>query len=577
LEHITGRLRSNKNTAIVGPAGLGKTAVAAKALTAVVGDTPTSLADSPFPDGVVFLDLYAFHGEAGPSWDTLANKLAGAGFMERSPARARATDACRARRVLIVIEGGEEADGKDGRADIGELLIVLSPQNRWLLLTRLSTQAAAAESVVLSEALHREDAARMLDALTRGRVATALRDRALELLAGHPLALTWAGNLLARGDDDPERLVGDWEAAALPRLSDPRLARRTLEWLFNRSVRGLDDTARQVLAAAALLARAPFPLAAIVAVLRDSGHFNEQVGREALRSLVQSSLLRRSEEADHWQFAHVLSYRFARKETGSDPAIRMRLGRWLHDHLAAALATGAAGDGPLSLSLALEHLTALLRADDDQRLWSPLAKSALYDFADRLADVGRLTLVKLALGAVASWLERFPADKAQEPDWLREHSVLVDRQGNVLMDQGDLAGALGAYGKSLEVRRRLAEADPSNAGWQRDLSVSHEKNGDVLRDQGDLAGALAAYGKSLEVSRRLAEADPSNAGWQRDLAFVLTRMAVSHERHGDRTEALRLGEESLMIGERLAALDRSNATWQQDVAFSRALATRLRD
>ena len=61
LEHLTARLRSGKNTAVVGYAGMGKTALAASALQAVVGDTALSLASSPFPDGVVYLDLYALH------------------------------------------------------------------------------------------------------------------------------------------------------------------------------------------------------------------------------------------------------------------------------------------------------------------------------------------------------------------------------------------------------------------------------------------------------------------------------------------------------------------------------------
>jgi tetratricopeptide (TPR) repeat protein len=55
----------------------------------------------------------------------------------------------------------------------------------------------------------------------------------------------------------------------------------------------------------------------------------------------------------------------------------------------------------------------------------------------------------------------------------------------------------------------LAAADPSNAGWQRDLSVSHDRIGDVLLAQGDLAGALKAYRESLAVAARLAAADPS--------------------------------------------------------------------
>ncbi len=189
--------------------------------------------------------------------------------------------------------------------------------------------------------------------------------------------------------------------------------------------------------------------------------------------------------------------------------------------------------------------------------------------------------------------------------------------------EGDVAGALAVYGKSLEVRRRLAEADPSNAGWQRDLSVSQDNMGNVLRDHGDVAGALAAYGKSLEVEataglgrsprtrvgngtsvshnkwarccgnrrcagamvvygkslevrRRLAEADPSNAGWQRDQSLSLTLIAECHERNGDSIGGLRFAEESLAMDERLAALDRSNVIWQRDVAYSRAFAARLR-
>ena len=85
-----------------------------------------------------------------------------------------------------------------------------------------------------------------------------------------------------------------------------------------------------------------------------------------------------------------------------------------------------------------------------------------------------------------------------------------------------------------------------------------------------------AYMESLALRRRLAEADPSNAGWQRDLSVTLTRLAQLHEQQGDRAGALPLAEESLSICERLAALDQSNVTWQNDLAFSRALVARLR-
>ena len=568
LERLTDRLRSNKNTAVAGPAGLGKTALAAKALFDVVSNS-TALAGSPFPDGVVFLDLYTFRGDAEGAWSALANKLAGAEFMERSPARERATEACRGRRLLVVIEGGEEADGNAGRADIHELLGVLSPQNRRLLLTRLNTQAPAAETVVLREALDPADAGRLLDSLTQGRVSGTVRARVLELLDGHPLALTWAGGLLARGDDEPEQLCDEWELAGLPGLSDPSQAQRTLEWLFERSVRGLDDPARRALAAAGLLGRAPFPLVAIGAVLGDPGQGGEGLARDALRPLVQRDLLRLAKQVDHREFTHVLGYHFARRESGSEPLIRTRLGGWLHGHLGMALRSAdAVSDGQASLTGSLEHLAALLRADDDQSLWNPLAKFALYEMAKRLEEMGRLPLMALALKAVAGWTERFPADKAEEPAWRRERSVLFNRQGDVLSVQGDLAGALTAFQEALGLSRALAEADPSNAGWQRDLGVSHEKIGDVLRDQGDLAGALTAFQEALGLRRALAEADPSNAGWQRDLSVSHEKIGDVLSDQGDLAGALTAFQVALGLSRALAEADPSNAGWQRDLGVS---------
>jgi len=86
------------------------------------------------------------------------------------------------------------------------------------------------------------------------------------------------------------------------------------------------------------------------------------------------------------------------------------------------------------------------------------------------------------------------------------------------VDAGDLAAARDHYQAGLDIRERLAAADPTNAGWQRDLSVSHERLGDVAVDAGDLAVARDHYQVSLDIRERLAAADPTNAGWQGDLS-----------------------------------------------------------
>jgi len=565
LRMLTDRLRAGKNSAVVGPAGYGKTALAAKAVRAVVGDAGDLLAASPFPDGVVFLDLYTYRGQSDPAWNNLANTLAGAGFMQKSTARERAIEACRASRILIIIEGAEEADGKDGRASIDHLCEVFSPQNRRLLLTRNSSQAVPAESVALTEALHPSDAATLLDSLTQRSITGTVRDQVLALLEGHPLALTWAGNLLARSDDDPEHLVRDWEADAVRGLTDPVDAEHSLQWLFNRSVRGLDDSAHQILAAAGLMARAPFPLAAMLAALGPVPDATA-ITREALKSLVQRGLLRMGAEGDQWEFTHVLGYRFARKETGSDLQLRERLGRWLGAHIQALIADTTIHQRMSSLTVMLEHAAALLRTDDNQRLWSPLATSFLYQFADRLTNLGRLDMVGLTLRAVAEWMGRFPPAQALEPTWLRERSVLLNRQADIAYDKGDLARALETYRESMDLSRRLTESDPSDTGWQHDLTITQERIGNVLFDQGDLDGALKTFRESLDLRRNHAQADLSNAGWQRDLSVSLTKVGDVLRNKGDRDGALTAYRESLDLCRRLAETDPSNMLWQSDLS-----------
>ena len=103
--------------------------------------------------------------------------------------------------------------------------------------------------------------------------------------------------------------------------------------------------------------------------------------------------------------------------------------------------------------------------------------------------------------------------------------------------------------------KRLAKADPANAGWQRDLSVSQEKLGDVLVQQGNLAEALAGFKAALAIRKRLANADPANAGWQRDLSVSHERVGTVLAAQGNLADALAAFEDALAIAERLANAD----------------------
>lgn len=293
--------------------------------------------------------------------------------------------------------------------------------------------------------------------------------------------------------------------------------------------------------------------------------------------VARRGLLRRLQNADAstWQFTHVLGYRFARQETGSDGGLKRRLGRWAHQHLAAALNARAFGATP-DAARALEHAAALMRTDDDQQLWRPLVAYLFYTGFDRLLDLGQLSQVDLAVKACEEWLGRLDLMAWVMTSRLRERAVLWNWRALVLREQGDLSGALTACRESLAVRQRLANADPSNAKWQSDLSLTLNHVGRILYDQDDLPGALDAHREALTVALRLAATDPSNAGWQRDLWSCYTEMAATLDRTGNRPEALRFAEESLAIDERLASLDPTNVIWQKDLRVSRKQVARLR-
>jgi tetratricopeptide (TPR) repeat protein len=569
LALLVDRLRSGRNTAVVGPAGFGKTALAAEAIRQVVSP---SIVESPYSDGVVLLDLYKYRGLAEPAWNSLANTLAGAEHFERSPARERAVEACRARNALIVVEGGEEADGLDGRTTIAELFSVLSPQNRWLLLTRVSTQAAAAETVELNRVLSDVDARELLAALVKGKLDGELQESVLRLVQGHPLALTWAANLLAREDEEPKRLVDEWNGENLPTLRDPRQAEHTLEWLYNRSVRGMDTSARLCLDALGLLARAQVSSAAVAAGL---GVTIEQVSAP-LRSCVQRALLRRSVSAGCVEFTHVLGYRFARRERGADPLLRERLARHLSEELIGALERTTASDGA-KLSGLLEHASALLRADDDHKLWAPLGRRLLYEIADLLEEQGRLDLVSVALDAVGEWLDRLKEAPPDVDHWLHMRCVLLVDKGDLLRLRGDLQGALGFYRGSLALMEDLLRQDTASPLWQRELSVSRERIGMVLKEMGDIESALAAYNEAVQVRRALLSSGEglNRDSLLRDLGVSLVNVGLLNATKDEMDGAREALSEALDIRKDLHERNPTNGKFQRDAAVAYGILARV--
>ena len=471
LMQLTDHLRNGRNVAVVGPGGNGKTALAAEALREVVGRRGERLAGSPFPDGIVLLNLYLTKAVPDPIWNELARKLGGEDFLTDRPARERAERTCDGRRALVIVEGAELADGQDGRTPLGELLAVLHGDNRRLVLTRDHSQSLPV-TVKLLERLPESEAAELFDKLlvTAGGISAAafppeLRARTLKLLAGHPLAITWAAGLLGRGDEDALPLIADWEADPLLRLVDPQdnrpesdeRARHTLRWLFDRSVCGLSELEQQVLLAAGLLAHAPFPIEAIEAAVngRDtlivyfdmlgdryggeksirnvfekllpSPRFPIEHVRDAIKRLVQRGLLRVVDRCDNRtaenrsglrEFLHVFTYQFARSlvaqtaDPSSTAGLRRGLASWLHQELMAAQPDHEASIS--ELQNLLSHTVALLYAHGNGRLGLELVKLLLDAFRDRLINLSQREDWDADFIAICTEIEQIQSDNSAE-------------------------------------------------------------------------------------------------------------------------------------------------------------------
>jgi tetratricopeptide (TPR) repeat protein len=545
-----GRLLAEHRTcAVVGPAGFGKTALAAAAVRDIVGRDHASLSSSPFPDGVIFINLYRLQGRADEIFTTLAEAFLGAAHEDRAPL-ARARLACASRRALIVLEGAELADDRSGRCSLARVREVWEPQCVSLVLTRDITQADPARRVELTKPLDDADATRLLERRTQGRFASRRLLPVLELAQGHPLALDWAGGLLIRGDDNPEALVRDWQQAPLT-LTDPEVPHHNLRWLFERSRNGLGPDATVTLDVAGLLANEVFAARAISAVL---GSYDRT--RKGLRELVRSSFLRLQNDIEaHYEFTHVLGYSFSRQAAAWTPETVTGLGHWLYEELALAIADGT--NNVTTLGSLLRHTDSLLCGDRKQQLWDPLITWLLHSAVPALTTRGRLGLAHLALRSIEDWLKRLPPKVARRGYWQSKVACIAFSRG-LLMEQAErLSEALAAFRSSCSIYRDLATTEPSSALFQIGLALGLDGVGRIQNAYKEYDAAEVAFSEALRA--RLTYVHPSNTAWKEDLEARKERVVDATMEASDVAQA---------IYRQLVDSNSCSTGWQADFALS---------
>ena len=186
-------------------------------------------------------------------------------------------------------------------------------------------------------------------------------------------------------------------------------------------------------------------------------------------------------------------------------------------------------------------------------------------------------------------------------------SAVLEKIGETLIAQGDVAGGLDHLRQGLDAQRRLSAMDPDNADmrrdvakrvarvgellilksrltsfragpqrdsgpatpeWQRRASWSLKTAGSALADRGDLAGALAFHRECLDIRRGLVARDPDDPAALLDLSYSLQAVADALAAQGDFTAALAACREGLAIRRALSAAQPGNDGLRRDVSVS---------
>jgi serine/threonine protein kinase len=103
--------------------------------------------------------------------------------------------------------------------------------------------------------------------------------------------------------------------------------------------------------------------------------------------------------------------------------------------------------------------------------------------------------------AIEGLVTRSPARNA---DLERRLAVAYAYLANAQMDLQDLRGAAESYGRAVERLSRLAALDPANTRFRTDLVYMLTKRGELLVKQGDLAGARVVTSRALALQRESA-------------------------------------------------------------------------
>lgn len=102
-------------------------------------------------------------------------------------------------------------------------------------------------------------------------------------------------------------------------------------------------------------------------------------------------------------------------------------------------------------------------------------------------------------------------------------------------------------GRSLELRRKIAEEDPKSVVAKFRVLASLNRMGIAYREWGRYPEAIQYGVEALAEARRLHTLDAANIVATREFVFALSDLALTYQKANDKTKACPLAREALSV------------------------------
>lgn len=477
VEQIAATLKPGHVLSLCGPVGIGKSELAAAAVWQIA---PNHAPPEQFSDGIIY---HSFHRQ--PRADIVLEEIARIFGEEPIPSPYEAAQrALTNRRVLLILDGGEQSDDLPG---------VLAMRGDGGVLITSQTCPENVTDQLQVPSLSPDDSVQLLQE-TSGRVIPGVSARICELVGYLPLAIRLAGHYLNVQYTTPNDYLSWLESTPLAVISQEERQQQCLPLLVENSLAQVNETARQALAVAGLLALVPFdqevvtktltikPSHGLFAAIR--GLFRAQPSpkkvpqvRVALRELSRYGLLAAVD--NDYQVSHPYIHNYAQKHLTPPPKSVRRLATYF---MALAWEHGAGGpEGDRVLDTNRPHFMRVMTECVEWKEWEAAhgLAAAVEDYLDRqgyLAD--RVTANEV--GLIAAWQLGRPSEGA----WL-------GNLGDTYRTMGHAKWAIEHFEKALDTARQ--------SGDRHSEGNSLGNLGLAYRDLGQIDQALDYLRKALAI------------------------------------------------------------------------------